>query len=274
MRTTVVATLKYASLVVAALFALVPLVLVLFGAFKDYQEYVSTGPLDPPSSWLNLDNFVVAFVDGGMAVAFVNTVVILGVSLVGAVLSSAFAAYAIDRFRFAGRRLVLGLFLLAALVPEVTTQVATFQLIKGLGIYNTQWALIALYTGTGIISIYIFLQFMRALPTSLDEAARIDGAGQVRIFFRIILPNLKPAIATVVIIRGIAMYNEFYLPFLYLSDTSKRPISTTLFAFKGQYGAQWEVISAGVLLTIVPILILFLFMQRYVYNGFTAGAVK
>lgn len=265
---------KYGSLVVASIVALLPLVLIVFGAFKDYKEYVSTSPMDPPSNWLNLDNFVTAFVDGGMALAFVNTVFILAVSITGAVLSSAFAAYAIDRFEFRGRRLVLGAFLLAALVPEVTTQVATFQLIKGLGLYNTQWALIVLFTGTGIISIYIFLQFMRALPRSLDEAAKIDGAGQLRIFFRIVLPNLKPAIATVVIIRGISMYNEFYLPFLYLSDTDQRPISTTLFAFKGQYGAQWEVICAGVILTIIPILVLFLFMQRYVYNGFTAGATK
>ena len=265
---------KYTSLVVASVVTLLPLVLILFGAFKDYREYTSTSPMAPPSHWTNLDNFRTAFVDGGMGTGFVNTILIMAVALVGAVLNAAFAAYALDRFRFRGRRAVTALFMLAALVPEVTTQVATFQLVKALGLYNSRGSLVVLYMGTGIISIYIFLQFMRSIPRSLDEAAMLDGAGHPRIFFRVILPNLKPAIATVVIIRGIAMYNEFYLPFLYVSDTEKRPVSTALFAFKGQYGAQWEVISAGVLITIVPILVLFLFMQRYVYNGFTSGAVK
>ncbi|NYE21567.1 carbohydrate ABC transporter permease [Microbacterium immunditiarum] len=274
MKQVTASTFKYGSLAFASIVALLPLLLIVFGAFKDYEEYVTTSPMAPPRNWLNFDNFVKAFVDGGMALAFVNTVFILAVATAGGVLTSAFAAYALDRFEFRGRKLVLGLFLLAALVPEVTTQVSTFQLIKGMGLYNTQWALIVLFMGTGIVSIYIFSQFIRALPQSLDEAAMIDGAGQVRIFFRIVLPNLKPAIATVVIIKGIAMYNEFYLPFLYLSDADLRPISTTLFAFKGQYGSQWEVICAGVILTIVPILVLFLFLQRYVYNGFTAGATK
>lgn len=274
MTATVARTAKYVTLVVAAVVTLLPLVLVVFGAFKDYREYTTTSVMTPPSDWTNLANFRIAFVDGGMGTGFVNTVLIMVVALAGAVLNAAFAAYALDRFRFAARRVVLGLFMLAALVPEVTTQVATFQLVKALGLYNSRGALVLLYMGTGIISIYIFLQFVRAIPRSLDEAAMLDGAGHVRIFFRVILPNLKPAIATVVIIRGIAMYNEFYLPFLYVSSPDKRPVSTALFAFKGQYGAQWEVICAGVVITIVPILLLFLFMQRYVYNGFTAGATK
>lgn len=115
---------------------------------------------------------------------------------------------------------------------------------------------------------------MRSIPRSLDEAAKIDGAGHLRIFLQVILPNLKPAIATVIIIKGIAIYNEFYIPFLYITNPDLRPISTSLFAFKGPFGAQWEVISAGVVITIIPILVLFLALQRYVYNGFTSGATK
>ena len=106
------------------------------------------------------------------------------------------------------------------------------------------------------------------------DVAQLDGAGHLRIFFQVILPNLKPAIATVVIIKGIGIYNEFYMPFLYLPNPNMRPISTALFAFKGPFGAQWEIISAGVVITIIPILLLFLFLQRYIYNGFTSGATK
>jgi multiple sugar transport system permease protein len=265
-------TAKYVSLVVASVVTLLPLGLILFGSFKTNQEFLSTGPLSLPQDWFNFENYATAFTRGGMGLAFFNTVLIFVAAIAGTILIGAATAYALDRFRFRGRSVVLALFLLATLVPGVTTQVATFQIINGLGLYGSRWALILLFMGTDIVSIYIFVQFMRSIPKSLDEAAMIEGAGHLRIFFQIILPNLKPAIATVVIIKGIGIYNEFFLPFLYLNDPSTRPISTALFAFKGPYGSQWEVISAGVILTIIPILVLFLFLQRYIYNGFTSGA--
>ena len=124
------------------------------------------------------------------------------------------------------------------------------------------------------MSIYIFLQIIRGIPTSLDEAARIDGANTWTIYRRIILPNLKPAIATVVIVKGIAVYNGFYIPFLYMPGEDLGTISTSLFRFKGPFGASWEAISAGAILVILPTLVVFLALQRYIYNGFTSGAVK
>ncbi|AEI12928.1 MULTISPECIES: carbohydrate ABC transporter permease [Cellulomonas] len=270
----ITSTVKYTSLVLASIMMLLPIGLIVMGSFKTTQEFLATGPFTPPEDWTNVDNYVKAFDQGGMLMGFVNTVIIFAAAIAGTILIGAATAYALDRFRFPGRRAVLNLFLLATLVPGVTTQVATFQIINGLGLYDTRGALILLFMGTDIISIYIFLQFMRSIPRSLDEAATIDGAGHLRIFFTIILPNLKPAIATVIIIKGIGIYNEFFLPFLYIADPDKRPISTALFAFKGPFGAFWEVISAGVIITIIPILVLFLFLQRYIYNGFTSGATK
>ena len=267
-------TTKYLTLIIASICTLLPLGLIVFGSFKTNQEFLSTGPLTPPQDWFNFENYATAFTRGGMGLAFFNTVLIFGAAIIGTIFIGAATAYALDRFRFVGRAAVVGLFLLATLVPGVTTQVATFQIINALGLYGSRWALILLFMGTDIVSIYIFVQFMRSIPKSLDEAATIEGAGHLRIFFQIILPNLKPAIATVVIIKGIGIYNEFFLPFLYLNDPSTQPISTALFAFKGPYGSQWEVISAGVMITIIPILVLFLFLQRYIYNGFTSGATK
>jgi raffinose/stachyose/melibiose transport system permease protein len=265
---------KYGSLIVACLFALVPIVTILMLAFKTSAEYRSTGPLDPPSDWLNLDNFVIAFTQGGMVMGFVNTGIILVVSIFGTVIIGTMAAYAIDRFRFRGRRMVTALFLLATLVPAVTTQVATFQVINALELFNTRWSAILLFTGTDIVAIYIFLQFMQSIPVALDEAAMLDGASRFTVYRRIILPLLKPAIATVVIIKGIAVYNEFYIPFLYMPSRDLGVISTSLFRFMGPFGAQWEVIAAGTILVIVPTLTAFLFLQRFIYNGLTSGATK
>ena len=266
------ATVKYVSLIVGVLVTLIPLSVVFIASFKTSNEFGQTGPFDAPGNWFNLDNYVTAFQRGGMVEGFINTTIVLVISLIGTILIGTMAAYAIDRFGFRGKKLVVALFLIATLIPGVTSQVATFQIINGLGLYNSKAALILLFMGTDIISIYIFIQFMQSIPVSLDEAAMIDGANRWTIYWRVILPLLKPAIATVVIVKGIAIYNEFYLPFLYLP--SEGMISTSLFRFKGPFGAHWEIIAAGTILVIIPTLIVFLFLQRFIYRGFTSGAVK
>lgn len=272
MSRTVWTTVKYVSLVIAVLAVIMPLSVLLFAGFKTKQEYSTTGPLVPPSNWFNFDNFVTAFTTGNMLDGFLNTAIVLVISLFGTILIGTMAAYAIDRFKFRGRNLIVALFLIATLIPGVTSQVATFQIVSGLGLFNTKAALVLLFLGTDIIAIYIFLQFMQSIPLSLDEAAMLDGANRWTIYWRVILPLLRPAIVTVIIIKGIAIYNEFYLPFLYMP--SQEMISTALFRFKGPYGAQWEVIAAGTLVVIVPTLVAFLFLQRYIYKGLVAGAVK
>jgi multiple sugar transport system permease protein len=253
---------------------IIPIAVVLMTSLKTSAEAAAGDPFAPPSNWFNVENYLTAFREGDMLRGMLNTAFILIIAVSGTVLIGSMTAYAVDRFRFRGRGLVLAAFLLAALVPPVTTQVTTFQVINTLGLFNTRWSAIVLYVGTDILSIYIFLQAMRAIPISLDEAARIDGASPLRIYWRIILPNLKPAIATVVIIKSITIYNDFYIPFLYMPSQELGTISTSLFRFKGPFGASWELISAGAILVIVPTVIVFLALQRYIYNGFTSGAVK
>ncbi|TLS42968.1 carbohydrate ABC transporter permease [Streptomyces montanus] len=267
--------LTYLSLVVASVVVLLPLVVVLLTSLKSSEEMANdSSALQLPESLLHFENYVTAFQDGEMLAAFGNTAFILLFSVTGTVIIGSMAAYAIDRFTFRFKKLVVALFLVATLVPGVTTQVATFQIVDSFGLFDTRWAPIALYMGTDIVSIYIFLQFVRSIPVSLDESARLDGAGAFTIYRKIIFPLLKPAIATVVIVKGITVYNDFYIPFLYMPSEDLGVISTSLFRFKGPFGAHWENISAGAVLVILPTLIVFLFLQRYIYNGFTRGATK
>ncbi|MFJ9740232.1 carbohydrate ABC transporter permease [Streptomyces sp. NPDC101166] len=271
----IASVLIHLSLVLASLVVLVPLAVVFLTSLKTEKEATNGGgAFRPPGDWLNFSNYVTAFRDGQMLTAFGNTAFILLFSVTGTVIIGSMTAYAIDRFHFRGKKLVMGLFLVAALVPGVTTQVATFQVVNSFGLFDTRWAPILLYTGTDIVSIYIFLQFIRSIPVSLDEAARLDGANALTVYWRIIFPLLKPAIATVVIIKGITVYNDFYIPFLYMPSENLGTMSTALFRFKGPYGAHWEAISAGAILVIVPTLVVFLFLQRYIYNGFARGATK
>ena len=266
--------LTYLSLLVASLVVLLPLAVVLLTSLKTSEEVSDGGALSLPGNWLNLDNYVTAFNDGKMLTAFGNTAFILLFSIGGTVIIGSMTAYAVDRFDFRGKKLVMAGFLIATLVPSVTTQVATFQVINGFGLVDTRGAPILLYMGTDIVSVYIFLQFIRGIPVSLDEAARLDGANAFTIYRKIIFPLLKPAIATVVIIKGITTYNDFFIPFLYMQSEDLGTISTALFRFKGPFGAHWEAISAGAILVIIPTLIVFLLLQRWIYNGFAQGATK
>jgi multiple sugar transport system permease protein len=269
------AVLIYLSLAAASLVVLVPLAVVFLTSLKTSREVSEGGgAFRLPGDWLNWSNYVTAFRDGHMLTAFGNTAFILLFSITGTVIIGSMTAYAIDRFTFRGKKLVMGLFLVATLVPGVTTQVATFQVVNSFGLFDSRWAPILLYMGTDIVSIYIFLQFIRSIPVSLDEAARLDGANALTIYWRIIFPLLRPAIATVVIIKGITVYNDFYIPFLYMPSENLGTMSTALFRFKGPFGAHWEDISAGAILVIVPTFVVFLFLQRYIYNGFARGATK
>jgi multiple sugar transport system permease protein len=267
-------TAKYASLVLGCVIVLLPLLTVVLTSLKTPAEMAGGGTFSLPHHWFNLANYATAFTKGDMVEGFLNTTVILVVSVFGTVLIGTLAAYAIDRFDFRFKKVVVAGFLIAALVPGVTTQVATFQIIDGLHAYDTRWAPILLYLGTDIVAIYIFMQFMRGIPRSLDEAARLDGASSFTIYRTIILPLLRPAIATVVIIKGIFVYNDFYIPFLYMPSDNLGTISTSLFRFKGPYGAHWETLSAGAVLVILPTLILFLLLQRFIYSGVSAGATR
>jgi raffinose/stachyose/melibiose transport system permease protein len=269
----VISTLKYGSLILGCAAALLPLLLIFISSFKTEQEFYKTPVFSLPSSF-NLQNFSEAFSGGLMLQGFTNTTIIVVFSCIGTILIGTMTAYVLSRFNFRLNAIVSGLFLLAALIPGVSTQVATFQIVSALGLFNKIGSNIILNLGTDVISVYIFLQFLNSIPYDLDEAALIDGASFFEVYWRIILPLLKPAIATVLIIKVVAIYNDFYTPFLYMPGKGLGTISTSLFRFIGPFNAHWEVISAGVVITIIPTLIMFLFLQKWIYNGLVQGAVK
>lgn len=263
---------KYGSLLIGAAVAIVPVLVVIIGSFKSKQEFLTTGVLELPKNF-TFNNYVTAFVDGQMLTGFKNTILIFIASIIGKLLLGTMIAYVLDRFNFKMKKVILALFLLATLIPGITTQVATFQIINGMGLFNTIWSVIVLNLGTDVIAVYIFLQYLKNIPVSLDEAAILEGASYFTIYRKIILPLLKAPMITILIISGVGIYNDFYNPFLYMPSPDLKVISTALFAFKGPYGTDWPVILAGVIIVILPILIVFLTLQKHIYNG-VSGSVK
>lgn len=264
----------YVTLIFASLLAIVPIIVVFFASLKTSNELNTTGVLELPKNLLNFSNYITAFVKGNMLTGFANTLFILLFSITATILTGTMTAYILSRFRFRFKKIVKALFLIASLVPSITMQMSTFQIITKMGLFNTIWSTIILFAGTDIISIYIFLQFLDNISYSLDESAVMDGASYFTIFFKILFPLLKPATITVLILKGVGFYNEFYTPYLYMPKKELAVISTALFKFKGPMGTQWEVICAGVIITLLPALILFLLLQKYIYSGLTSGSVK
>ena len=264
---------KYVMLIGAAVMSLLPVAVCVFTAFKSTEEYNTTSVLDVPKEF-HFENFAVAFKQANMLQGFINTAIVLVVVLTCSVLISAMLAYVLNRFRFRGSGLIQTLFMFASLLPGIATKVTVYQIMFSLGLINHLYGYIIVLMGTDIISIYIFLQFFENLPVSLDESAIMDGCTYFGVFFKILFPLLKPAIVTSVVLKGVNVYNEYYMSNLYLQSKELRTISTALYAFTGPYGNQYNYICAGVLMTIVPIFILFLIFQRQIYGGMAAGAVK
>lgn len=266
---------KYVLLIFAAFCALVPLVSCVITAFKTVDEYNNTNVMTLPESWLYFDNFVTAWKQANMGKAFLNSFLVLLFVLLGSTLFSAMLAYVLNRFQFRGNKLIRNLFMISTLIPGIATQVTIYQIMYTLGLVNTLYGYIILMLGTDVISIYIFLQYFDNLPKTLDEAAILDGCTYIGVFFKILLPLLKPAIVTSAILKGVSTYNEYYMVSLYLQDKKAFPVvSTSLFTFTGPMGSQYNYICAGVLITVIPMLILFICCQKQIYSGMAQGAVK
>ena len=266
--------IEYFSLIFFSFVALLPVVSCVITAFKTETEYQNTNVMTLPESWLNFDNFIQAFNKANMGRAFINSFIVLVFVVFGSVMVGSMLAYVLNRFTFPGNGLIRSLFLFATLLPGIAMQVATYQLMYQIGFINHLYGYIILSMGTDVISIYIFIQFFENIPTSLDESAYMDGASYFTIFFKILFPLLKPAIVTVMILKGVGTYNEYYNACLYLSDPKLKTIAISLYTFVGPLGSKYNLICAGVIISLIPALVVFLIFQKQIYSGLTAGAVK
>lgn len=266
---------KYFSLIFFAFVAILPIVSCVITAFKTDAEYKSTNVMVLPKSWLNFDNFVKAFTKANMLTAFRNSLIILVAVLAISIIIGTQLAYVLNRFKFPGNALIRNLFTFAALLPAVAMQVAVYEIMVNLHFVNTLYGYIIMMCGTDVISIYIFIQYFENLPVSLDESAYLDGASYFTIYRKILLPLLKPAIVTSIILKGANTYNEYYCAQLYLQDKTKLcTVATSLYTFTGPLGSQYNLICAGVIISLLPALIIFIIFQNQIYSGVAAGAVK
>lgn len=265
---------KYFTLLIGVFVVLFPPYVVVVNAFKSTEEFNSSSSMALPKSFFNFDNFITVFERGGLLSGFGNVLVIIIITLTLNILFGTMVAYVLGRFSFKLKPIVFGAYLVATIIPSITTQVATFGIIKNLGLYNTLGAPIVLYIGADVIQIILYLQFIRNIPFDLDENAMVEGASLFKIYRSIIFPLLTPATATLVILKTISIYNDMYIPYLYMPKQSLGVVTTVLMRFQGVNTADWNLICAAILLILLPTVILYFFLQRYIFEGVTSGAVK
>lgn len=264
--------LRYIILIASCIFVIIPIIPLIYMAFKTGAEYSATDVLKPPANWLNFYNFKYAVRVGKLGKALINTALILTISLTIQVVFTTMVSYVLHRFEFRGKKLIMAMFTLTMFIPVVTTQTVVFQIIYKLNLVNNMFSVILLYSGVGIVGIYIMFNLLSSISKELDESALIDGANYFTIYRRIVLPLLKPACTTLVILNGIGYYNDFFIPNLYLRK-DVMTFTVALYQFFGNMATPFEIVAAAILIGIIPIGIAYLFLQKFIFYGL-AGAIK
>jgi raffinose/stachyose/melibiose transport system permease protein len=252
-----------------AIFYLWPLIMLISTSLKPLTEYLKD-PAGLPTA-PTLANFAEAWELANFPRYLLNSALYTATATAIFVFSSLFVAFPIARDYFKGSNIILTLYVIALFLPPAL--IPQFQLILRLGLYNTQPGYILLFL-INPIGMIILVNYMKSIPRELDEAAAVDGAGYLRYVLTIIFPLIRPAVATVTVLHAIGIWNEVILPTIYLTNADLYPITRGLIVFQGVYGNNWPGIAAAVLMLMIPILVLFMFLQRYIISGLTAGAVK
>jgi ABC-type glycerol-3-phosphate transport system permease component len=268
---------KYFVLGVFALLVLYPLLLIVSTSLKDPLD-VTADPFSLFSSF-NPINFLDAWTLGGFAGYFWNTVIITVLTLVGVVVFSVLAGYALARFSFPGRNIVFVVFMLGLMIPFFSVMIPLFYELKALGLLGTKAAVIfpamAGVTGFGIpLGVFLMRSFFLDLPEDLADAARVDGCGELGVFWRVMLPLSTPGVAVLAVLTFFQTWNVFILPLLYVPGSENQTLATGLYLFASGRTAETELAAAGSLIMVVPVVIFFLIFQRQFVRGLTAGAFK
>ncbi|MGB0767279.1 MAG: carbohydrate ABC transporter permease [Phycisphaeraceae bacterium] len=271
----------YLALALFAVVTLIPFAYLLFSAFKSQDAFFSFVLWPTEGKWYQIDrdgftlsHWKTLFFEAGIVRATVNSFFLSSVTAVLATLFSAMGGYALAKYRFAGRSAATWLVLGSLVIPFALLIAPGFQLLYWLGLLDTYAGLI-LPAIAPAFGVYLFRQaFISSMPSALIEAARIDGCGDIRIFFQIALPMVRPMVGAFLLITYLATWNNFISPQIVIQSAEKLPLSVFVAQLRTPYGTQYGLIMAGTLVAVFPVLVLFLMLQRDFIAGLTAGAVK
>lgn len=265
--------LAYVFLSIYALIILVPFTMMIFNSFKTMRE-LFLKPFSLPSKF-SFDNFTKAWRFANIGVGYRNSLFVAGITVMIVAMLASMFAYMISKYDFSFRRAIFLYSMLGLALPARLAVIPIFILLRNMGLTNSLLGLILVYSSVNIpFSVFILKNFIDAVPNELCEAARIDGAGVGYIYYRVILPLIKPALSIVAIVTFVNVWNDFFFPLILINDRSKATITLAVSIFFGEYSIQWPLLFAGLTLSIAPTVIMFLIFSRFFIAGMTQGAIK
>lgn len=245
-------------------------------SLKSNPEFFSTSPWSLPKS-PTLHNYREAWTTAKIGTFFLNSLLVTVVSVGATVIVSAMAAYVLARVKFRGNSALTTFFLLGLMIPGFLVVVPLYFLLRDLHLLGSLYGLIIVYIATQIpFSIYVLTGFFKTLPQELEEAAYVDGASAMKVFLKVMLPLAAPGLASVALLNGLTIWNEFFFALVFLSDETKLTLPVGLFrlSINAEYSAQWTSLFAGLVLAMIPVLVVFGIAQERITRGLTLGAVK
>ena len=267
------AALAQGLLLANTLLVLLPMGFMILSSFKTTRE-IFQRPFGWPAS-PSLRNYAAVWETAHFDVYFVNSVIVTVGAMLVILVAGTLAAYALGRYRFRGNDLLYLFFLSGIMVPIRLAIIPLFILMRDLRLLDTHWSLILVYAASGLSSaVFILTGFFRALPQDLDSAARIDGAGELSILIRVMLPLVRPALAIVTVYNVIPIWNDFFFPLVFIHQDRLKTLPLGMTVFFGEFAANWALLFAGLTLAAAPVIGLYILMSRQFIKGLTAGAVK
>ena len=258
-------------LILASLIVLLPLVILILGSFKTSAEVLSFS-LHLPDTW-QFSNYVRVFQEGGLSRAFLNSIWITGISSIINIVASSAAAFILARRETKLSGTIYMYFFMGLIAPM--SIITTIRVVQGLGFYGSITSVILIYAALNTaFSVFLYSGFIKTIPRALDEVAFLEGASVFGVFFRIVTPLILPVNATVAIMVFMSVWNDITIPVYFLTDSSTWTMPLSIYNFYGKYSRDWNLIFANLVLTSLPVFILYLFGQKYIVSGLTAGAVK
>jgi raffinose/stachyose/melibiose transport system permease protein len=262
----------YITAFVITFFSLVPFIVILNISLKTSQD---TSSRWIPPDYLYLGNFVDSWNEANLGHALLNNCIITGATVILVVGFGALAAYPLSRFPTRFNKVIYTISISCLIVPALTILVPLYKLVLKLGGLNTYWAIILIHTTFYLpLSIFLYTGFIKTIPRELDEAALLDGCSRYSIFLRIILPLLKPVTSTVIILVGVFVWNDYQFSFFFLQRRSFQTVPVVLSQFFSQFQTHVAWVAAGCLISMIPLTVLYIFLQKYFISGLAEGAVK
>ncbi|MBI4397154.1 MAG: carbohydrate ABC transporter permease [Elusimicrobia bacterium] len=266
-------TLVHGVLILVSISCVFPLVWMFVSALKTQETIFSNMSLIPASP--HWENFALAWTKGKFGIFFFNSLFYTFCTVVGVLLISSLAAYASSRLPFPGRKILFMLLLATMMIPVPGAFIALYVLLVKLNLVNTRLGyILPQINGQLALGVFLLKTFFDKLPRELEDAARVDGCNKLQVYYHVALPLAKPAIAVLAIFTTLAVWNEYLLAMLVLSDRNLMPLQRGLMVFQGAHITQYPLLMAGMTISVIPIVVIYIIMQRHIISGITAGALK